>query len=151
MGVDMLGLVKKLSAVASVLFVGLPLQMLVANAQQNPFVGTWSSTQASGSITAYVDYFENGTLHLSGPVSSPTGGSILHECGAYQFNPAQSTLQFVFSSYGPITPGEPGPLDLNQVKVLQYQFPNPDLLLFSDGSRYVRQPGNPWPMPRNGC
>jgi hypothetical protein len=146
------GLVKKLSAVASVLFVGLLLQMIAANAQQNPFVGTWSSTQADGSITAYVDYFENGTLHLSGPVSGPRGGYYLHECGAYQFNPAQSTLQFVFRSYGPILPGEPGPfINLNQVKVLQYQFPNPYLLLFSDGSRYARQPGNPWPMPQNGC
>jgi hypothetical protein len=65
------GLVKKLSAVVGILFVGLPLQMLAANAQQNPFVGTWSTTQASGGITAFVDYFENGTVHLSGPVRVP--------------------------------------------------------------------------------
>ena len=141
-----------LFAVAVILLTGFSAHMLtVANAQQNPFVGTWSTTQANGAISAYVDYFPNGTMHLAGPVSSPSGGTILHECGRYQVNPAQSTIQFVFTSYAPYLPGENGPGNINQPQVLGYQFANPNLLVFSDGSRYVRQPGgNPWPAP-NGC
>jgi len=142
---------KALFLFSALQFVALVAQLMPASAQQNPFLGTWSTTQANGRITAFVDFFANGALHLSGPVTGPSGGYIFHECGTYHFNPAQSTYEVVFTSYFPILAGEPGPNNLNIPLRLQYQFPNPDLLIFSDGGRYVRQPSNPWPVPPNGC
>ena len=146
------GLAKTLSAFACVLLAGLSAQTRAAEAQENPFIGTWSTTQSNGNITvsAFFDYFPNGTLHMSGPVSSQTGGFIFHECGNYLFNPAQSTLSFVFRTYTAL-PGEPAPPNIGQVQSVQYQFPNPNEFLFSDGTRYVRQPSNPWPRTAGTC
>jgi len=125
-----------------------------AVAQQNPFVGTWGTSMMlpNGSgYAAFVDFYPNGALHLSGVVTS--GGQILHMCGAYQFD--QTILETVFNAYTPhlcsMGMCEPPPLPLDQPISSQYQFPNPNELLVSDGTHYVRQPSNPFPLPPTGC
>jgi hypothetical protein len=125
-----------------------------AGAQQNPFVGTWSTSNRlpNGSgYAAFVDFYPNGALHLSGVVTN--GGQPSHLCGSYQFS--QMTLQTMFTSYSPhLCLGaicEPPPIPLNQPMSAQYQFPNPNELLLSDGTHYVRAPSNPFPLPPNGC
>jgi hypothetical protein len=125
-----------------------------AEAQQNPFVGTWSTSvrlpNGSG-YAAFLDFHPNGALHLSGVVTN--GGQPLHLCGSYRFN--QMTLQTMYTAYSPrLCLGgicEPPPIPLNQSMIAQYQFPNPNELLISDGTRYVRAPSNPFPLPPNGC
>src|SRR5579862_3871744 len=106
-----------------------------AGAQQNPFVGTWGTSMRlpNGSgYAAYVDFYPNGALHLSGVVTN--GGQPLHLCGSYQFN--QTTLQTVFTAYSPhLCLGgvcEPPPIPLNRPVNGQYQFPNLNELLISD-------------------
>ena len=132
------------------LFAALMSGAVPAAAQQNPFVGTWSTTQARGNITAYVDFYANGALHLSGVVTG--GGQPSHVCGSYRFN--QSTVEIVYNSY---TPRVCGPMacdpmvPMNQPQMLGYQFPNPNELQFSDGSLYVRARSNPFPLPATGC
>jgi hypothetical protein len=125
-----------------------------ARAQQNPFVGTWSTSLrlSNGSgFAAYLDFYPNGALHLSGVVTGV--GQPSHLCGSYQFN--QTTLQTVYTAYtprlcaGPVC--DPPAIPLDQPFVEQYQFPNPNELLTSGGSRYVRAPGNPFPLPPTGC
>ncbi len=125
-----------------------------AVAQQNPFVGTWSTSlrlpNGSG-YSAFVDFYPNGALHLSGVVTS--GGQPLHLCGSYRFD--QMVLQTVFTAYAPhlcaMGMCEPPPLPLNQPMNAQYQFPNSNVLVISDGTHYVRAPGNPFPLPPSGC
>jgi hypothetical protein len=125
-----------------------------AAAQQNPFVGTWGTSlrlpNGSG-YAAYVDFYPNGALHLSGVVTN--GGQPVHLCGSYQFN--QTTLQTQFTAYSPrLCLGgicEPPPLPLNQPMTSQFEFPNANELLMSDGTRYVRAPSNPFPLSPNGC
>jgi hypothetical protein len=126
----------------------------LAGAQQNPFVGTWSTSlrlpNGSG-YAAFLDFYPNGALHLSGVVTN--GGQPLHMCGSYQFN--QTTLQTTFMAYSPhLCVGgmcEPPPMALNQPMAAQYRFPNSNELLISDGTHYVRAPANPFPVPPTGC
>ena len=100
---------------------------------------------------AYVDFYANGGLHLSGVVTN--GGQPIHLCGTYQFNQAQ--LETVFTGYTPklcaMGVCEPPPLPLNQPTVSQYRFPNPNELLMADGTHYTRAPANPFPLPPTGC
>lgn len=123
-------------------------------AQQNPFVGTWGTSlrlRNGSGYAAFVDFYANGALHLSGVVTG--GGQPIHLCGRYQFN--QTTLETVYSGYTPklcaMGACEPPPLALNEPTSLQYQFPNANELITSDGSHYVRQPRNPFPLPSSGC
>jgi hypothetical protein len=126
---------------------------LPAAAQQNPFVGTWGTSLMlpnGAGYSAFVDFYPNGALHLSGVVTN--GGQPVHLCGSYQFN--QTTLITVFRSYSPkrCSMGicEGPPLPLNQPMTVTYQFPNPNELVTSD-AHYVRQPSNPFPLPPTGC
>lgn len=127
-----------------------------AVAQQNPFVGTWGESgrtlNGKGIYAAYWDFYPNGTMHSSRGASG--AGPITHLCGAYRFN--QSALEIEWNSYTPklCAPGglcEPPQVKLNQPQTLQYQIANPNELLLSDGDHFTRQPGNPWPLPPNGC
>jgi hypothetical protein len=146
----MLRSVNAAHVVIAILLAGLLSRPTPAAAQQNPFVGTWSTTQARGNITAYVDFYANGAIHLSGVVAS--GGQPAHVCGTYGFN--QSAVQIVFNSYTPRVCGlmacDPM-VPMNQPQTLGFQFPNPGVLQFSDGSVYVRAPSNPFPLPPTGC
>jgi hypothetical protein len=113
-----------------------------AAAQQNPFVGTWGSSLVlpnGAGYAAFADFYPNGALHLSGVVTN--GGQPLHLCGSYQFD--QTQLQTAFTDYTPklclMGMCEPPPIPLNQPTITQYQFPNPNELLLSNGDHYVRQ------------
>jgi hypothetical protein len=123
-----------------------------AVAQQNPFVGTWSTslmTPNGAGMTAYVDFYPNGTVHLSGVVTG--GGMVMHEWGDYRVDPARSIVSYVFRAYGPQTYANgfpaPRPPNINQPVTVGYQFANPYHVIFSDGAVYIRQPGNPYPAP----
>jgi hypothetical protein len=136
-----------------VMFAVLPGGLAPAAAQQNPFVGTWGSSlvllNGSG-FAAFVDFYPDGGLHLSGLVTN--GGQPLH-LGNYQFD--QTQLQTTFIEYTPklclMGMCEPPPIPLNQPTITQYQFPNPNELLLSNVDHYVRQPVNPFPLPPAGC
>ena len=140
-----------LAGVAFASVAGLPAP---AAAQHNPFVGTWGTSvvlRNGSGYSAFVDFYPNGALHLSGVVTS--GGQPTHLCGTYQYN--QTMLITLFTSYTPklcaMGVCEPPPLPLNQATTASYQFPNPNELLTSDGTHYVRQPANPFPLPSTGC
>jgi hypothetical protein len=136
------------------LFAALAACPMPVAAQQNPFVGTWGTSLVlpnGAGYSAFVDFYPNGALHLSGVVTS--GGQPVHLCGSYQFN--QTTLVTVFRDYTPKMCAmglcEGPPLPLNQPMTATYQFPNPNELITSDGTHYVRQPSNPFPLPPTGC
>jgi hypothetical protein len=122
-----------------------------AAAQDNPFVGIWSTSVVTwgGGMAVLVDFYPNGRLHLSGLVTA--GGEPLHEWGTYQVDARQSVLRYVFQAYAPrkCINGycEPGPPNINVPVVVQYSFPNPNQVIFSDGAVYVRQRSNPYPDP----
>ena len=120
---------------------------------QNPFVGTWSTSFVSprgGGFAAYFDFYPNGAFHMSGVVTG--GGYVLHAWGSYRFDSRRAQLQYVYRSYAPVrcVMGfcEPPLVPLNQPIMLQYRFPNRNMLLLSDASRWVRQRSNPFPSPR---
>jgi hypothetical protein len=120
-----------------------------ATAQQNPLVGIWSTTQAQGHITAYVFFAANTALELVGEVTS--GGQVSHVCGNYKWN--QTAVEMVYTSYTPkvCALGACDPMvPLNQPRTLGYQIAN-GVLVFSDGSRYVRQSTAPAYLQPNGC
>jgi hypothetical protein len=134
---------------------------LPACAQQNPFVGTWSSSlmlpQGGGGV-AYLDLYPDGTFHLAAESAGPPGsgvssGFVWHFCGRYQFN--QSVLETTYLAYSPHLCGmgmcEPPPVPLNRPQMSGYTFPNLNELQLSDGTHYVRAPANPFPLPPNGC
>jgi hypothetical protein len=129
----------------------LAIQVVAAAAQQNPLVGTWSTSTVvpRGAMTAYVDFYPNGALHMSGVVTG--GGQPIHEWGTYRIDPTRSILQYVFHSYGPqhcaMGICEPPPFNINHPVTVGYQFPNAYQVYFSDGSAYTRQRFNPFPDP----
>jgi hypothetical protein len=140
--------------IVALLFAALGSRPTPAVAQENPFLGTWSTSQKTLSgdpITAYFDFYANGAVHIGGV--APKTGSVTHLCGSYQFN--QATVQFTFSSYTPRVCGlaacDPIGIPLNTPIQRGYQFPNPNLLIFSDDARYVRESANPFPLPPTGC
>jgi hypothetical protein len=148
--------------IAAILFAAFVTHAVPAAAQEtNPFVGTWGTSQMlqnGGSGTAFMDVYANGTFHLAALAAGPPGsnvssGQVWHFCGTYQFN--QTTLQTMYTGYSPhlcsMGVCQQPPVPINQPQTLQYQFPNPNELILSDGTHYVRQPSNPYPLPPNGC
>jgi len=137
---------KKAITTAATLFAAIVTQSMPVNAQQNPFIGTWSIPVATpqGLNEGFLDFNEDGSLHLSG-----VQGQVFHLYGRYQFDPGQQTLSYSFQTQCGPNPGcYPAPPPYNQRIVVSYQFLNPSVATFSDGGRIVRQPRNPYPPPQ---
>src|SRR5487761_326366 len=147
-GAPMPARAKIMPVAAAILFAALVAQSAPAAAQQqNPFVGTWGTSlrlpNGSG-YAAFVDFYANGAVHLSGVVTG--GGQPIHLCGAYRFT--ATALGVVYNNSTPklcsMGMCEPPPVALNQPQTMQYRFPNANELLLSTGDHYVRQPANPF-------